>query len=449
MRVGVIGAGLAGLAAGLELADRGHEVELLERRPWAGGATYSFRDGESGDEVDNGQHVFMACMTAYAGFLERLGTLGRTRRQRRLRVPVFDAAGRRSDVWAANLPFGLHLAPALLRYRHLSPRQKARVARAFLAVRRLGRAERARMADMTFAAWLRGHGQTPADVREFWDFLIVPTLNCRSERASASAALFVLEEGYLGGPRSAALGLPATGLSDLHVRPAVRAIRERGGTVAVRSAVERVELAGGRAAGLALRGGERRAYDAVVSALPPWRLAPLAPAEAGLAEALARFEPAPILNLHLWFDRPVAPFAFAAFTGSEAQWVFNRSRLGGERGAGERLALSISAPGELFALDREALRERFLPQVRAALPAAREARLLRFLAVKEPEATFVPAPALARPGPRTALPGFYLAGAWTDTGWPATMESAVRSGLAAAAALDADAARAPAPDALP
>ena len=201
MRVGVIGAGLAGLAAGLELADRGHEVELLERRPWAGGTTYSFRDGESGDEVDNGQHVFMACMTAYAGFLERLGTLRRTRRQRRLRVPVFDAAGRRSDVWAANLPFGLHLAPALLCYRHLSPRQKARVARAFLAVRRLGEAERARMADMTFAAWLRGHGQTPADVRGFWDFLIVPTLNCRSERASASAALFVLEEGYLGGPR--------------------------------------------------------------------------------------------------------------------------------------------------------------------------------------------------------------------------------------------------------
>ncbi len=446
MRVGVIGAGLAGLAAGLELADRGHEVELLERRPWAGGATYSFRDGETGDEVDNGQHLFMACMTAYAGFLERLGTLDRTRRQRRLRVPVFDAAGRRSDLWAANLPFGLHLAPALLRYRHLTRGQKARIARVFLAIRRLGPEERARMADVTFAAWLRGRGQTRADVRDFWDFLVVPTLNCRSDRASAEAARFVLEEGFLRGPRSAALGLPAAGLSELHVRPAVRAIRERGGAVSVRSGVERIELAGGRATTLLLRGGERRSYDAVVGALPPWRLAPLLPAEprlAGLARALARFEPAPILNLHLWFDRPVAPFAFAAFTGPQAPWAFNRSRLGGERGAGERLALSISAPGELFALDREALRERFLSWARAALPAAREAKLLRFLAVKEPEATFVPAPALARPGPRTALPGLFLAGAWTDTGWPATMESAVRGGLAAADAVDADARRGP------
>ena len=445
MRVGVIGAGLAGLAAGLELADRGHEVDLLERRPWAGGATYSFRDGETGDEVDNGQHVFMACMTAYRGFLERLGALGRTRRQRRLRVPVLDAAGRRSDLWAANLPFGLHLAPALLRYRHLAPDRKLRVARAFLAIRRLGNGERARLADVTFEAWLRGHGQTPADVREFWDFLVVPTLNCRSARASAAAALFVLEEGFLRGPRSAALGLPATGLSDLHVRPAVRAIRERGGSVSVRSGVERIEAAEGRAAALVRRDGERRAYDAIVSALPPWRLASLLPADprlAGLAAMLDRFEPMPILNLHLWFDRPVAPFAFAALTGEDAPWVFNRGRVGRERGAGERLALSVSAPDdELFALDREALRERFLPRVRAALPAAREAALLRFLAVKEPRATFLPAPGLARPGPRTALPGFYLAGAWTDTGWPATMESAVRGGLAAAAAVDADARR--------
>ena len=130
MRVGVIGAGLAGLAAGVELADRGHEVELLERRPWAGGATYSFRDEQTGDEIDNGQHVFMECTAAYRGFLERLGTLDLTRRQQRLRVPVFDEAGRRSDLRAANLPFGLHLAPSLLRYRHLSWRQKAQIVRA-------------------------------------------------------------------------------------------------------------------------------------------------------------------------------------------------------------------------------------------------------------------------------------------------------------------------------
>ena len=443
MRVGIIGAGLAGLAAGLELADRGHTVELLERRPWAGGATYSFHDGETGAAVDNGQHIFMQCTTAYRAFLERLGTLQHTQRQERLHVPVFDSTGRRSDVWAANLPFGLHLAPALLRYRHLSWRQKAQVVRAVLAVRWLRRGERARLEHLTFAEWLREHGQAPDTIRELWDFLVIPTLNCRAGEASAGQALFVIEEGFLRSPRSAALGVPAVGLSALHVEPAVRAIEARGGAVSLRAGVERLEVVDGRVAALVLRGGARRVFDACVSALPPWRLPPLLPERLrgeGTLGALARFEPAPILNLHLWFDRPVADFAFAAFIHSEVQWVFNRSRLGrDDETEGQHLVLSISAPGDLFALDKEALRARLLPQLRAALPAAREATLVRYLAVKEPEATFVPAPALARPGPRTPLANLFLAGAWTDTGWPATLESAVRSGLAAAATLDAEA----------
>ena len=441
MRVGIIGAGLAGLAAGVELADRGHQVEVLERRPWAGGATYSFRDEQTGDEIDNGQHVFMQCTTAYAAFLERLGTLGLTRRQQRLSVPVFDEAGQRSDLRAANLPFGLHLAPSLLRYRHLGWRQKAQIVRAFLAIRRLRREERERLEGLTFAQWLRERGQTNDTVRDFWDFLVIPTLNCRADQASASQALFVIEEGFQRSPVAAALGVAAVGLSELHVDPAVRAIEERGGTVSTRTPIERIEVAAGRAEALVLRDGERREFDACVSALAPWRLLPLLPDDVrgeGALGALARFEPAPILNVHLWFDRPVAGFDFAAFVRSEVQWVFNRSRAGGEDEAQrQHLVISISAPGELFALGNEALRERLLPQLRAALPAARGAELLHWRVVKEPEATFVPSAGLERPGPRTPLANLFLAGAYTDTGWPATMESAVRSGLAAAAALDA------------
>ena len=211
MRVGIIGAGLAGLAAGLELADRGHEVELLERRPWAGGATYSFADDETGDEVDNGQHVFMACTTAYVAFLERIGTLGLTHRQRRLHVPVYDEDGARSDLGASNLPFGLHLAPALLRYRHLTWRQKAQVVRAFLALRLMRAEERARLDDVTFEEWLRSRGQSADTIREFWDFLVIPTLNCRADEASARQALFVVEEGFQRDPRAAALGVSGVG----------------------------------------------------------------------------------------------------------------------------------------------------------------------------------------------------------------------------------------------
>ena len=443
MRVGIIGAGLAGLAAGCELAARGHAVELLERRPWAGGATYSYLDEETGSRADNGQHVFMRCTTAYQAFLERIGTLHLTRRQRHLRVPVFDAAGQRSDLASSNLPLGLHLAPSFVRYRHLSWRQKLQVARVILAIRGLGEGERAQLNDVTFAAWLEERGQAPETIRDFWDFLVIPTLNCRSQQASASQALFVLEEGFLKNPTAAAIGLPGVGLSELHVHPAARYIEARGGKLSLRAGVERIDVDGGRVTGLGSRDGERRTLDAYVSALPPWRLLPLLPeqARAGPLGALAQFEPAPILNLHLWFDRPVADFAFAAFLESEIQWVFNQSRI--RPGAGkdspdeQHLVLSISAPGELFALDKEALRARLLPQVQAALPAARDAELVRYLAVKEPEATFVPAPGLSRPGPRTPFPNLFLAGTYTDTGWPATMESAVRSGLAAAEAVDA------------
>lgn len=441
MKVGIIGAGLAGLAAGLELAGRGHEVELLERRPWAGGATYSFHDEETGAEVDNGQHLFMECTTAYRAFLERLGTLHLTYRQERLHVPVFDREGRRSDLWASNLPLGLHLAPALLRYRHLSWGQKAQIARAFLSLRLLQVHQRARLEGITFEEWLRERGQSPETIQEFWDFLVIPTLNCRAHQTSASQAIFVLEEGFQKNPRAAALAMPSVGLSKLHVEPAIRAIEEQGGRVSLRTGVERIKVEEGRVAGLALGGDERRTFDAYVSALAPWRLLPLLPEHIRGQEAFAglrQFEPAPILNLHLWFDRPVAGFHFASFVRSEVQWVFNRSRLGGEdETERQHLVLSISTPGDLFSLSREQVCERVLPQLREALPATREANLVRYRVTKEPEATFVPAPGLSRPGARTALPNLFLAGAYTDTGWPATMESAVRSGLAAARAVDA------------
>lgn len=441
MKVGIIGAGLAGLAAGLELADRGHQVELLERRPWAGGATYSFRDDDTGDEVDNGQHLFMECTTAYRDFLERLGTLHLTYRQERLHVPVFDEAGRRSDLSSSNLPLGLHLVPALLRYRHLAFRQKLQIARAFLSLRFLQVHERGRLEVITFDQWLREKRQSPDTIREFWDFLVLPTLNCRAAEASASQAIFVLEEGFQKDPRAVALAVPATGLSTLHVDPAIRAIQARRGTFSPRAGVERIEVENGRVSGLALREGEAQAFDAYVSALAPWRLLPLLPEEARQREPfswLEAFQPAPILNLHLWFDRPVADFPFAAFIRSEVQWAFNRTRLGGgDESGGQRIVLSLSAPGELFDLSQEQVCERILPQLREALPAAREAELVRYRVTKEPEATFVPAPGLIRPGPRTTLPNLFLAGSYTNTGWPATMESAVRSGHTAAAALDA------------
>jgi squalene-associated FAD-dependent desaturase len=437
MRVAVIGAGLAGLAAGCELADRGHQVTLYERRPWAGGKTYSFVERETQEAVDNGQHIFMPCMTAYVGFLRRLGTLRLTRRQRRMRVPVFDAAGRRSDLWAAALRPPFHLAAAFTVYRHVAPADKLRIARALIAIMRTNAEQRDACNAETFAAWLRRHGQSATAIRDFWDLIVVPTLNARSAEASAAQALFVFQEGFLKSSDATAIGIPAVGLSQLHVEPALRYIKRRGGTIRPGCGVTGIELGAGGVTGIALTSGEHVSADAYIAALPPADLLQLLPAAARTEAPFARldrFRTAPIVNLHLWFDGPVADFDFAAFVGSDLQWIFNRSRIGGADPArGEHLVVSLSAAGRYVGLGKRELEELFLPQLQRALPRARKLR--RSVVIKEPDATFLAAPGLVRPRNETPFANLFLAGAYTATGWPATMESAVRSGTAAAAAL--------------
>lgn len=439
MNIAIVGGGLAGLAAGCELADRGHQVTLFERRPWAGGKTYSFVDRETGEAVDNGQHVFMACTTAYTGFLRKLGTLHLTRRQRRLRVPVFDQQGRRSDLWAGPLPAPLHFGPSFARYRHLSMPEKLRIARALAGMTHASVA-RADLQRQTFGDWLRRHGQTERTLREFWDLIAVPTLNCTADDAGAAQAIFVFREGFLKSSTSAALGVPAAGLSALHVDPALRYLERAGAEIRLSAEVERLDVRDGRVAALELKGGGRRSFDVYLAALPPHQLLRILPPELhgrSPFDRLARYRYAPIVNLHFWFSEPVAPFAFAAFTGSDLQWIFNRTRIGSDRSAiEEHLVLSLSAAGRFMELDKAELRDHFLAQVQRALPRARTARLTRFLAVKEPDATFVPAPGLERVGLATPFTNLVMAGAHIATGWPATMESAVRSGLAAADALD-------------
>ena len=437
MRVAVLGGGLAGLAAACDLADAGHEALVLERRPWAGGATYSFRERETGEQLDNGQHIAMRCTTEYVRFLERLGTAHLLRWQDRMRVLVLDADGGASELRADELPAPLHMLPSFAAYRHLGIADRLRVARGVAAITRA----RGVAPDITFAAWLRAHGQTERAIAAFWDLIVVPALNCRCEDASAEQALFVFREGFLKSATSAAIGVPAVGLSQLHVEPALRYIQTRGGNVRTGGAAERVVCQNGQAVGVHLASGERVDCDACVVALPPhvaFDVLPDAAREDPAIVALASMRMSPIVNVHLWFDRAVAPFDFAAFTGCDMQWVFDRTRIGGEpTGSGEHLVVSLSAAERYMPMTKSELVALLVPQLRRALPLARDARLLRVAVVKEPHATFVPSPGLRRPGTTTALTNLFLAGAYTDTGWPATMESAVRSGLAAARAVSA------------
>ncbi|MCA9828966.1 MAG: hydroxysqualene dehydroxylase HpnE [Dehalococcoidia bacterium] len=438
MNIAVIGGGLAGLAAACELVDLGHRPTIFERRPWAGGKTYSYVDRETGDEVDNGQHVFMQCTTAYTDFLRKLGTLGLCRRQRRLSVPVFNRDGSRSTLRASGLPAPLHLGWSFLRYKHIAASIKPGIARTLLKAARMSEQERASLHERSLGDWLRENGQGGVAIRDFWDFMLVPTLNASSEESSAADALFVLREGFLRSNHTAAIGVARCGLTRLHVDPAVAYFTARGGSIRTGTTVTGLRVRDGRITGLRVEGAQEEDFDAVVCAVPPTQAASLLSQDGFDFSALRAIEMAPIINLHLWFDRPVADFSLAAFVGNELQWAFNRDRIdpGLPGSQKHRLVVSLSAASPYMGLTRKELRERFLPQLHRAIPGTAEARLVHFLAIKEPEATFVPSPGLHRPTTQTAWPDLVLAGTFTDTGWPATMESAVRSGQAAARTLD-------------
>lgn len=431
--VAVVGGGLAGLAAALSCLDAGARVSLLEARARLGGATWSAP--MRGLTVDNGQHVFMRCCTAYRDFLARLGVAGRVQLQRRLAVPVLVPGAAPSWIRRAPLPAPAHLAPSLLRFAPLSLPERLRAA---VTARRLGALDPDdRALDREcLGDWLRAHGESERSIERFWDLLIRPTLNLPAREASLALAAKVLVTGFLTDAGGADIGYADVPLQALHAEPAEAILRRGGADVRVRSRVTELEPA--RAAhGPRLRvAGEWIEADAVIVAAPHPEAAALLPAGGKLDPAsLAGLGSAPILNLHVVFERRVTDLALFAALGSPLQWVFDRSRAAGlERG--QYLAVSLSAADAYAGRSLASLRSEFLPAFEALLPAARGARVLDFFATREPAATFRQAPGTRalRPGPDVGLPGVKLAGAWTDTGWPATMEGAVRSGRAAAAA---------------
>lgn len=426
----VVGGGLAGITAALSCADGGARVTLLERRPRLGGATWSFE--RNGLWFDNGQHVFLRCCTAYRGLLDRIGATDRVHLQQRLDVPVLAPGGRVARIRRGRGPAPLHLARSLLAYRHLGLLDRVRLGRAARALARADLDDPA-LDEQTFEHWLRAHGQRDESIASLFELITLPTLNVPAAQASAQLGAFVFQVGLLHDAEAADLGWSRVPLARLHAEPAARALELAGVPVRREAQVRAVETVDGSVSAVQLD-GERIEADAVVLAVPHDALGALLPTGA-LADpgSLDGLGVSPIVNVHVVYDRRVTDLTVAAGLGTPVQWVFDRTEAAG-LDAGQCLAVSLSAADRWIGRRASELRDEIVAALASLFPAAGAARVVDAVVTREHTATFrgIPGTRALRPGSRTGVAGLFLAGAWTDTGWPATMEGAVRSGLSAA-----------------
>lgn len=468
-RVVIVGGGLAGLAAAQALAERGYAVTLLESRPRFGGRASSFVDAATGEAIDNCQHVVLGCCTNFFAFCRTLGIDGCFERDERL--TFIGPGGTASDLAASALPAPLHLLPAFARMPFLSWGEKWRLA---LALRTLARtrpvdqsAPDAGTRDKeSFLDWLKRHGQSPAAIERFWHVVLVSALSETLDRIDVSHARKVFVDAFLRNRQGWEVWLPTVPLDELYGR-ALAGWFERHGVVARLGAGVKRVLAGERrdergqesgvrsqktcrTTGVELRSGEIIEADHVILAVPQYLVHDLLPDEWRASPeflALARLETAPISSVHLWFDRAITDLKHATLVGRQSQWLFNRSAIqgGGERGQeagvrgqetadGHYYQVVISASRDVTARDSDETIRSVVAELADVWPAARDAKLVHSRLVTEHRAVVSMRPGVEthRPGQQTSIVNLYLAGDWTRTGWPGTMEGAIRSGYMAA-----------------
>lgn len=417
-RVAIVGGGLAGLAAAVDLKDRGWNVEVFERSRLLGGRATSFEI--DGHEVDNGQHVFLACCTEFIDFVERIGMVNRLHLQDRFDVVALSKSGVRSRLRAASLPAPFHLVASFMRYRHMKWPARLQVAYALTKIRG------ALQSQESFLTWLTRNGQSAEVIAAFWDPFVVPALNASLERVTAADAAFVIVNAFLSDAGAARFGWSTIPLEHI-----MRAAAARLDAVHLSTTVFRMDAPAGGPVTLHTS-TETHRFDAAVLAVAPPQLARLLgdPDRFGVSN-LEGFEAKPIVDIHLWHDGASLPFDFAALIDSPVQWVF-------QKGDGY-LCCSVSAADRYTTMETAELTALAWNEVREAVPELSRATLVRSAVTRNPNATYLAQPNLARPGVRTLQTNVTIAGSWTGTGWPDTMESAVRSGREAARALDGEA----------
>jgi len=437
----VVGAGVAGLAAATRLAEAGQRVLVIEARGIAGGRATAFRDRETGELVDNGQHVLFGCYHETFVLLRRIGAEGNVRVQPTLEVPYIDPEGRRSVLRCPEVSSPLHLLAGVLRWDAIGLADRLRVfgvAMPLLRARtRVSRGEADRTPG-TVAAWLDRHHQHGRLREWLWEPLAVAALNQAPEKAAAAPFVTVLGHMFGPDPSYASIALPLRPLNEMYAEPAVRYVAAKGGEVRL-NALARIRIGGGAVEAVEVR-GETFTAPRVIAAVPWFSLGTLltgdvATMQPTIDRALA-MEAEPIVTVNLWYDRPVMDETFVGLPGRQMHWVFDKRLAFGE--SASHLSLVASGAGSLVGLDRDALVELAAREVAAAIPGARAATLVRGTVIREKRATFSLAPGQPqRPGVATPVRGLFLAGDWIDTGLPGTIESAALAGhLAAQSALD-------------
>jgi len=435
--VAVVGGGLAGLAASIALADAGFRVRLLEKRPHLGGRATSY-DLPNGEHVDNCQHVTMGCCTNLEDFYRRVGAAQQIRYYDR--IFFLDREGQRGVIEPSPLPPPLHLGPSFLLFPSLTWADKLGVARAMLTITLAGGNPAGCDRGISMLAWLRENQQTENAIRRFWDTVLVSALDEQLDKMDAGYGILVFWKGFLANRRGFEIGIPTVPLADLY-GGCQQAIESRGGEVRQRAGVRGLRIADGRFQAVLLEDGSEVAADACVLAVPQDAVTGLLPESLRAQKpfaGLAQLGVSPITGVHFWYDRAVMNEPFLTLLDRTTQWVFNKTLLsGGSAASGQYLQLVISASYALVEKSRQEIIEICQRELAEALPETRTAKLNKSTVVKEVSATFSPAPHSDqyRPGAATPLANLFLAGDWTATGWPSTMESAVRSGYLAAEAL--------------
>jgi zeta-carotene desaturase len=431
----IVGGGFAGLAAGVALSKAGQRVRLLEQKPHLGGRARSFSDPTTGSVVDNGQHLLMGCYRATLGFLEEIGTLDRLALQPRLKMQFLEGRGRLTSFACCSLPAPWHVFAGVLSSDSSGWREKREIFRLGRALR-AGKDSGQNLERLTVEEWLSALGQSEKLRRNFWDLLAIAAMN--EDPRVAAAVLFqrVLRLALFTSPAASRLAIPRVGMSECYTPAASAYITARGGRVELGRNVTGFLITDGVCEGVQLADGEKIEARAVVSAVPWFELVRLLPGDLLRSEAyftnILALRPAPIISINLWFDRAITELDFVGLRGATVQWLFNRGRT---QGSGENhISLVLSGAHAHIGRPKEELLAIALRDLGELLPATRQARLVHSLVIKERFATFSPCVGVeeVRPAARTPVRGLYLAGDWTATGLPATIEGAVQSGNAAA-----------------